>query len=210
MENLNNRLIDPDFHFSSERRPQNTDYNWQAIVNGWSLIEREIVSENDLDKKHIKSVVVRLGDTQKLMQLVFQREAAWKQDPFYSHRLNLYELDSDLRDRAPSGLIIIWSLENRYHRISTTDVRSLPGYAGNGLGTALFKLADIIITKKIVPLTSLDPQYSQLPIVGLIEDTAHDLNGKISHWTTFQAEPLGYRVTGKNVNGWPVLTKKLA
>ena len=94
------------------------------------------------------------------------------------YRLNLYESGSELRGRAPCGLMINWSLKRGCHRVSTTELRTLPGYTSSGLAAALLKLADTIITTKLIPLTSLDPRYRNLPINGLIEDNTHDSNGR--------------------------------
>jgi hypothetical protein len=193
---------------SIERRSLIVKHNNRAINSGWELMEPEINLERDLDKERVKRVGIQLKEHDQLMDLVFQRVMADRDESYYFFHLDLYKAGSKLKGRAPSGLMIIWSLERNYHRIATTDVMSLEGYSGCGLGAALIRLADTIITTKIIPLTNLNPIYSELPKIGTIEDTAHDAKGKVTHWSGFQAEKIGYQLTGKNTNGWPVYTKQ--
>jgi len=210
VENQKNQPTDLYSSVTAEIQNRTAKRNRIVLENAWSSMESEIASDADLDRKHTTNVTIKLGETDRLMTLVFQRKMVIRKDGYYIHHLDLYEAGSDLRGRAPSGLMIIWSVTRKYHRVSITELRTLDGYSGNGLGAALLKLADSIITTKLLPLTTLDQKYKDLPIIALMEDTAHDSKGKVSGWTTFQAVQLGYAVTGKNDNGWPVLTKTLA
>lgn len=184
------------------------EHNWRAIVSGWDLIADNIKTEKDFDTIHVAEVKIQLKTELQPMKLVFKRTYVDRKEAMFVYVLDLYQNNSELRGRAPSGLMILWSFDRDHHRISTTEVRSLPGFSGCGLGSALVKLADKIIVSKLIPLTELDLKYQHLPIIGSIEDCAHDANGKVTRWTTFCAQQLGYSVTGKNDNGWPLLTKK--
>lgn len=184
------------------------EQNLMAIMRAWDSIGAKIGCDRDLDIQHVASLEVLLATGTQPMKLVFKRIFTSNRELSFAYRLDLYKTDSELRGRAPSGLMIFWSFDRDHHRISTTEVRTLLGYTGCGLATALVKLADRIIKDKLIPLSELPPEYQRLPLLGLIEDCAHDENGKVTRWTTDRAEGLGYAVTGKNVNGWPVLTKE--
>lgn len=190
--------------------PAVAEQNWLSIVGVWNLIEPNICKDKDFDTKHVAEVKIQLETEFLPMKLVFKRTYADKKEAMFVYNLDLYRINSELRGRAPSGLMIIWSFDRDHHRISTTELMSLPGYTGCGLGSALVKLADKIIVSKLIPLTELAPAHQHLPLIGSIEDCAHDSDGKVSHWTTFCAQQLGYSITGKNDNGWPLLTKNFA
>lgn len=198
------------FNNGSEERHQVTKSNWQAISNGWNLMDPKIKTDADFDIKHIENLDIQLSGGSLPMQLVFQRTTNIEDegDALYSFDLNLYKSGSELRGRAPSGLMIMWSFDRDHYCVSTTELRSLVFYSGHGLGAALFKLSDKIITTKIIPLVERNPKHRGFPVVGVIEDCAEDLKKNKTRWTTFQAQQLGYEVTGKNGYGWPLLTKK--